>query len=54
MIAEIRGDGTPSLGMIAKELNSRGITTARGGQWAPPQVLRTLRNSAPAAERVAA
>jgi DNA invertase Pin-like site-specific DNA recombinase len=46
VIAEIRGAGTPSLGMIAKELNARGITTARGGQWAPAQVLRILRNAA--------
>jgi hypothetical protein len=52
VIAEIRGAGAPSLGMIAKELNARGITTARGGQWAPAQVLRILRNAVRPAEWV--
>jgi hypothetical protein len=42
VITEIRAGGAPSLGVIAKELNARGITTARGGQWAPAQVLRVL------------
>ena len=47
VIAEIRGNGAPSLGMIAKELNARGITTARGGQWSAVQVMRVSGQHSP-------
>ena len=46
LLAEMRAAGIKSLPAIAKELNSRGIPTARGGKWAPVQVSRVLRKSA--------
>lgn len=41
-IDEIKAVGITSLGGIAKALNERGITTARGGQWQAVQVKRLL------------
>lgn len=41
-LAEIRSEGATSLRQIAAELNSRGIRTARGGQWRATQVKRLL------------
>lgn len=38
VIREIRASGVASLRGIAKVLNTRGIRTARGGQWAATQV----------------
>ncbi len=40
VIAEIRAVGATTLQAIADALNSRGITTTRGGQWSPVQVKR--------------
>lgn len=40
VIAEIRAAGATSLQAVADVLNSRGITTARGGAWSPKQVSR--------------
>lgn len=42
IISEIRGAGVTSLGAMARELNQRGIPTARGGEWSPMQVSRML------------
>jgi DNA invertase Pin-like site-specific DNA recombinase len=38
IVDDIRGDGHTSLRAIAKELNERGIVTARGGKWGPQSV----------------
>jgi DNA invertase Pin-like site-specific DNA recombinase len=40
IVADIRASGASSLREIAAELNSRGIPTARGGQWQAVQVQR--------------
>lgn len=42
IIEDIRSSGMVSLGAIARELNARGIPTARGGEWSPMQVSRVL------------
>ena len=42
IIADIRSTGATSLPSIAKELNSRGIVTARGGIWHPSSVRNLL------------
>lgn len=42
MVEAIRAEGITSLQGIAKALNERGITTARGGQWQAVQVKRLL------------
>ena len=41
VITDIRTSGVSSLRGIAAQLNSRGIPTARGGQWSAVQVRRT-------------
>lgn len=46
VIAEIRAAGASSLQQVANALNERGIPAARGGQWAPAQVLRVERRAA--------
>jgi DNA invertase Pin-like site-specific DNA recombinase len=43
IIEAIKAEGNTSLRQIAAALNERGITTARGGTWSSPQVLRILR-----------
>ncbi|HEY1979286.1 MAG TPA: recombinase family protein [Xanthobacteraceae bacterium] len=40
IITDIRAGGAASLRAIATELNSRGIPTARGGEWSATQVRR--------------
>lgn len=45
ILAEIRAAGATSLQQVADALNDRGIPTARGGQWAPAQVLRVERRA---------
>lgn len=45
-IADIRSAGATSLAAIAKELNERGIVTARGGQWHPSSVRNLLQRLA--------
>jgi DNA invertase Pin-like site-specific DNA recombinase len=42
VLADIRASGMTSLGAIARELNARGVPTARGGQWSSMQVSRVL------------
>ncbi|MGE7205986.1 recombinase-like helix-turn-helix domain-containing protein [Sphingomonas sp. NPDC019816] len=42
IIADIRATGATSLPAIAKELNSRGIVTARGGVWHASSVRNLL------------
>lgn len=42
IIADIRASGAASLPAIAKELNERGIITARGGRWHPSSVRNLL------------
>ena len=42
MIAELRASGINSQSGIAKALNERGVTTARGGDWTATQVHRLL------------
>lgn len=42
IIADIRAAGAVSLPAIAKELNERGIVTARGGAWHPSSVRNLL------------
>jgi DNA invertase Pin-like site-specific DNA recombinase len=42
IIADIRASGATSLPAIAKELNERGIITARGGRWHPSSVRNLL------------
>jgi len=42
IIQEIKHSGTKSFRGIAKVLNERGITTARGGKWQAVQVQRVL------------
>lgn len=43
IVDAIRADGHSSLRAIAKELNERGIVTARGGKWGPQAVSDLLR-----------
>lgn len=38
ILADVRSEGATSLSAIAKELNVRGILTARGGRWHPSTV----------------
>ena len=42
VIAELQEIGVTSLEDIARGLNQRGITTARGGTWSARQVARVL------------
>jgi DNA invertase Pin-like site-specific DNA recombinase len=42
VIGDIRGSGITTLRKIAAELNARGITTPRSGQWSAVQVQRVL------------
>jgi hypothetical protein len=42
IIADIQAGGAKSLREIADGLNSRGIPTARGGQWSAVQVQRVM------------
>jgi DNA invertase Pin-like site-specific DNA recombinase len=42
IIQEIRSRGASSLRQVAASLNSRGIATARGGEWSAIQVRRVL------------
>jgi DNA invertase Pin-like site-specific DNA recombinase len=42
IIRELQGIGVASLARLADALNSRGIATARGGQWHPASVKRVL------------
>lgn len=42
-IADVRAGGAASLPAIARELNARGIVTARGGKWHPSSVRNLLR-----------
>lgn len=46
VIRELQESGIKSLGGIAKSLNERGITTARGGKWQAVQVRRVLDHAA--------
>ena len=50
VIEDIRQSGATSLRSIAQGLNDRGITTARGGEWSPVQVLRVMNKSQEAGE----
>lgn len=43
IICDIQASGTTSLPSIARELNSRGIITQRGGKWHPSSVRNLLR-----------
>lgn len=43
IIADINKGGDLSIRMIAKELNQRGIQTARGGTWSATQVSRVMK-----------
>lgn len=43
VVEAIKGEGHSSLRAIAKELNLRGIVTARGGKWGPQSVSDVLR-----------
>jgi DNA invertase Pin-like site-specific DNA recombinase len=45
IIADIRVGGAASLRAVAAELNSRGIPSARGGDWSAIQVERVLERS---------
>ena len=42
MIAELRASGINSRSSLAKALNERGVTTARGGAWTATQVARLI------------
>lgn len=42
LICDIRAGGDSTLGQIARALNERGITAARGGSWGSVQVGRIL------------
>lgn len=46
VIEAIKADGACSLRDIAAELNRRGITTARGGEWSAVQVKRVMDRAA--------
>ena len=41
-IADLKANGAASLHQIASGLNSRGIRTAKGGEWSAVQVQRIL------------
>lgn len=45
-IADVQAAGATSLAAIAKELNARGIVTARGGMWHPSSVRNLLQRLA--------
>lgn len=47
IIQEIKDTGINSLSRISQILNTRGIPTARGGQWYPTTVKNVIRNSCP-------
>ncbi|WP_237479241.1 recombinase family protein [Lichenibacterium dinghuense] len=42
VLAQLRAEGVTSLRAVSAALNTRGIPTARGGQWTPTQVSRLL------------
>jgi hypothetical protein len=42
VIEELREAGAVSFAALARGLNARGRTTARGGAWSPMQVSRLL------------
>jgi DNA invertase Pin-like site-specific DNA recombinase len=42
VVEDIKAQGTTSLSGIARELNSRGITTRRGGEWSASTVMRMM------------
>ena len=42
IVADVQASGAASLPAIAKELNERGILTARGGKWHPSSVRNLL------------
>lgn len=46
VITAIKAEGKASLRAIADELNKRGITTARGGEWSAVQVKRVVDRTA--------
>lgn len=46
VVAAIKAEGKTSLRAIADELNKRGITTARGGEWSAVQVKRVVDRTA--------
>ncbi|KQT86451.1 recombinase family protein [Methylobacterium sp. Leaf466] len=46
IIEQIRGAGITTLAGIARALNARGVTTARGGAWSAVQVSRILDRAA--------
>lgn len=48
IIEAIRAEGHSSLRAIAKELNARGIMTARGGKWGAQSVSDVIRAASPA------
>jgi DNA invertase Pin-like site-specific DNA recombinase len=45
VIRKLQSQGHTSLRAVAAELNDRGITTARGGEWSAVQVQRVLANT---------
>ena len=45
VIEAIKAEGNTSLRQIAAVLNERGFTTARGGEWSGPQVMRVLQRA---------
>jgi DNA invertase Pin-like site-specific DNA recombinase len=45
VIEAIKAEGNTSLRQIAAALNERGITTARGGEWSSPQVMRVIKTA---------
>jgi DNA invertase Pin-like site-specific DNA recombinase len=45
VIEQAKADGAISLQDIANVLNTRGIPTARGGQWSPVQVMRVMQHA---------
>jgi DNA invertase Pin-like site-specific DNA recombinase len=42
VVVALKAEGRTSLGDLAEGLNSRRISTARGGSWSPPQVRNLL------------
>jgi len=46
IVEQVKATGATTLAAIADGLNGRGIPTAKGGSWAPVQVMRLLRYAA--------
>lgn len=44
VIEDLKAKGVTSLRALADELNSAGLTTARGGRWTATQVMRIVKN----------